>query len=87
MLGIFHGHEHDTRIYQWQGLDVFHCPHLRLSRPPIITPGAIKPPTAKPSTHGFFVVHLTPQTMSVVTRMVDGTWSLSKQKPIDGTTR
>lgn len=72
ILGIFHGHSHETNIFKWNGLDVFDTPHLRVSET-VLT---------EPAKHGFFVVRITPTEMIVAERRSDDTWGMSHRKPL-----
>ncbi len=72
VLGIFHGHAHRPEIYAWEGLDIFHPPHLEV-------PGQ---PSDEPAMHGIFIVRITKNEMLVIQHNLDGTWGLMKRKSL-----
>lgn len=71
VLGIFHGHDHETEIYRWKGLDIFDAPHIRDADN-----------MDKPVRHGLFVVQVEDGQMLVAERKTDGTWGMFKRKAI-----
>ncbi len=73
VIGIFHGHTHTTSIYKWNGIDVYHAPHMEFG-------GSVAVPVT--SKEGFYVVHVTSNRLAVAERKADGTWGLSQSKPI-----
>ena len=71
VLGIFHGHDHQTEIFRWRDLDIYDAPHIRDADVP-----------DKPVRHGFFVVQITGDDMVVAERKWDDTWGLTARKKI-----
>jgi hypothetical protein len=71
VVGIFHGHDHETEIFRWQGMDIYDAPHLRDADVP-----------DRPVRHGFFVVQITGDELVVAERKLDDTWGLTARKPI-----
>jgi len=72
VASIFHGHDHQRRIYQWKDIDVYDTPHL----------SPADAPPDRPLTHGFFVVHITDKEIVVVQPDIDNTWGNSVRKPL-----
>ena len=71
VLGIFHGHDHETEIFRWYDIDIYDVPHIRDADVP-----------DKPVRHGFFVVQITSDEMVVAERKSDDTWGLTARKRI-----
>ena len=71
VMAILHGHAHQPFIYQWEGIDVYHPPHLQGD-----------PKKKEPVTHGFFVFHITDNELTVAERKLDGTWGMTARKPL-----
>ncbi len=70
VIGILHGHSHDTSIYEWNQIDVYHPPHFKQDGPK----------DTAPVTHGFFVFHITDDELSVAERKLDDTWGMTAKK-------
>ena len=71
IIAILHGHSHKTAIYQWNGIDIYHPPHLRGD-----------PKKGELVTHGFFVFHITDDELTVAERKLDDTWGLTSRKSL-----
>ncbi len=71
VIAIFHGHAHKPLIYQWEGINIYHPPHYRGD-----------PKKKEIPTHGFFVVHITDNEITVAERKLDDTWGMTSQKPL-----
>ncbi len=71
IVGIFHGHDHETDIYRWNGIDIFDAPHIRDA-------DAVDTPVRS----GFFVVQIADGQMAVAERKLDGTWGLATRKSL-----
>jgi cytolysin (calcineurin-like family phosphatase) len=72
VIAILHGHSHETSIYQWNGIDVYHPPHFAQKNRK--ESGTV--------THGFYVFHVTDDELTVAERKLDGTWGMTARKPI-----
>lgn len=72
VIAILQGHAHESFIYQWNGIDVYHPPHFRQKGSKEM--GLVS--------HGFFVYHITDDEMSVAERKLDDTWGLTARKKI-----
>lgn len=73
VVGIFHGHTHTVSMYQWQGIDIYHAPHMQFG-------GSVTVPVT--SSQGFYTVHITSNRLTVAERKADGTWGLTASKRI-----
>lgn len=73
VIGIVHGHAHLPYVYRWRGIDVFHPPHFR--QEDAKRGGRVS--------HGFYVFHLSDDTLSVAERRLDDTWGLTFRKKLD----
>ena len=69
VVGIFHGHDHETDIFRWNGIDIFDAPHIRDADVP-----------DKPVRFGFLVVQIADGQMVVAERKMDDTWGLTARK-------
>ena len=77
VIGILHGHAHETSIYQWEGIDIYHPTHFQ-QKDPLLN---------GPVTHGFFVFHITGDELAVAERKSDDSWGLMARKKLDLSTR
>lgn len=66
VVAIFHGHDHETDIYAWNGIDVFDAPHVRDADVP-----------ERPVRHGYFVVQIADGRMAVAERRLDRQWGMA----------
>ena len=71
VVGIFHGHDHQTDIFRWKDIDIYDAPHVRNADA-----------TDKPISHGFFVVQIDGGQLVVAERTIDDTWGLMARKQI-----
>jgi len=72
VIGILQGHAHDSFFMKWNGIDIYHPPHFKQKGPK----------DSGPVTHGFFVYHITADTMTVAERKLDDTWGLTARKSL-----
>jgi len=70
VIGLFHGHVHDSGHYTWRGIDVFNTTHMHGES------------DGKPPAHGFLAVNITPKGMRVVEHKSDGKVGFTFSKPI-----
>jgi len=71
VVGIFHGHDHETDIFRWKDIDIYDAPHVRNADA-----------ADKPIRHGFFVVQIEDGQLVVAERRIDDTWGLTARKQI-----
>jgi cytolysin (calcineurin-like family phosphatase) len=70
IVGLFHGHVHDSGYYTWRGIDVFNTTHMH------------RETDEHPPRHGFLVVQIMTNRMRVAEYKSDGTWGYTFSKPL-----
>jgi cytolysin (calcineurin-like family phosphatase) len=72
VLGIFHGHDHNSSFFKWNGIDIFNAPHMHIS----------ESEPQEPARLAFLVVRITRTEMLVAERRLDDTWGMHFRKPL-----